>query len=100
MSTLLKGMDAHELQVDTSLVPEGWEGYEEDYPHCRASNVRTELWELGQEALKESGGAWKGFEVYGKAGRDVEILVVSHGGFLAKVVGSKSAYSKICTEFS
>jgi broad specificity phosphatase PhoE len=87
--------------TDLSLVPKGWEINDKDCNdgrQMRAEKVRNALWELGQEALKESGGRWMGHEVgRGNTHRNIEILVVSHGAFLQKMLGleSKSSQSSI-----
>jgi broad specificity phosphatase PhoE len=76
---------------DTSLVPEGWEKNCQDTSaqiKLRGNRVRRELWELGQQALKESGGKWKGYDVSrGSTHENIEIVVVSHGGFLRRMLG-------------
>jgi broad specificity phosphatase PhoE len=83
--------------TDLSLVPEGWESNDKeckDERRIRARRVRKELWELGQEALKETGGKWKGYEVSrGAMHQNIEILVVSHGAFLQKMLGLESKSS-------
>jgi broad specificity phosphatase PhoE len=83
--------------TDLSLVPEGWEMNDKeckDERRIRARRVRKELWELGQEALKETGGKWKGYEVSrGAMHQNIEILVVSHGAFLQKMLGLESKSS-------
>ncbi|KAH8814412.1 histidine phosphatase superfamily [Hyaloscypha sp. PMI_1271] len=82
--------------TDLSLVPEGWESNDKeckDERRIRARRVRKELWELGQEALKETGGKWKGYEVSrGAMHQNIEILVVSHGAFLQKMLGLKRMF--------
>jgi broad specificity phosphatase PhoE len=84
--------------TDLSLVPEGWEMNDKeckDERRIRARRVRKELWELGQEALKETGGKWKGYEVSrGATHQNIEILVVSHGAFLQKMLGLESKSSQ------
>jgi broad specificity phosphatase PhoE len=83
MSVLLEEL-AGEMKVDTSLVPEGWESNDSETGmdiRERARKVRSELWEFGQEALKYSEGKLQG---------NVEIAVVSHGGFLTWLVETKS----------
>jgi broad specificity phosphatase PhoE len=84
--------------TDLSLVPEGWEMNDKeckDERRIRARRVRKELWERGQEALKETGGKWKGYEVSrGATHQNIEILVVSHGAFLQKMLGLESKSSQ------
>jgi broad specificity phosphatase PhoE len=84
--------EKHQIS-DTSLVPEGWEKNRQDtsaHIKLRSNRVRRELWELGQQALKESDGKWKGYDVSrGSTHENIEIVVVSHGGFLRRMLGLK-----------
>jgi hypothetical protein len=93
MTSLLGKRVLLQFPVDTTFVPEGWEKNAEKRRERkeRAERVRRELWKLGQEALKKEGGRWKGHEVScGETHQIMEILVISHGNFLAYLVGSKS----------
>ncbi|KAH7417484.1 histidine phosphatase superfamily [Cadophora sp. MPI-SDFR-AT-0126] len=94
MSYLLKKFVELEGKVETRLAPDGWEFNREvmkpypEYKQTRALKVRKELWELGQVAMNGGKGVWNGIEVDGvKKGRDVHIVVVSHGAFLATLEG-------------
>ncbi|PVH85673.1 phosphoglycerate mutase-like protein [Cadophora sp. DSE1049] len=97
MSHLLEKFEELKGRVETSLAPDGWEFNREvmtpypEYKQTRALKVRKELWELAQVALKcEKGekGVWNGIEVIGvKKNRDVHIVVVTHGAFLATLEG-------------
>jgi hypothetical protein len=68
------------------LLSEGWEYNSEPDRFTRAARVRQDLYSLGQAVSQ--GGKWKGmeFEAYEGEG-DVEILIVSHGGFLSSMLG-------------
>jgi broad specificity phosphatase PhoE len=79
--------------LDLSLVPEGWEINREDqWDKSRASIVREELWMLGNQALQTAGGSWKNCALPPREilTQNVEILVVSHGSFLATLVDANS----------
>jgi len=72
-----------QLPIDISLVPENWEENNE-FGKGRCKRVRKSLWALGHEAMKKEGGLWHGVDVSrGTIHRDIEIVLVSHGGFLA-----------------
>ncbi|KAL2072764.1 hypothetical protein VTL71DRAFT_12107 [Oculimacula yallundae] len=93
MSELLDKFKELRCKVETRLVPDGWETSIGDvYPEYRdekAAEVREDLYKLGQLVLDGKDGLWNGIEVKGvEKGRDVHIVVVSHGGFLATLEGS------------
>ena len=75
---------------DLSLVSEEWEIHRESLSERpgRAARVRRELHALGVVAKRRTGGIWNGITIQGNPdGRDVEILVISHGGFLQGLTG-------------
>jgi len=85
--------------VDFTLVEEGWQfnGEGKNWK-SRIERVKKGLWELGNMALSREGGTWKGMQIAGRGQSDetghkvVEIVVVSHGGFLSSLHGWKSEF--------
>lgn len=82
--------------VDLTLVPHGWEWNRESLAPClcarkqRVEEVRRQLWMLGLEALRRDGGKWKHLTLAPRTReqQNVDILVISHGGFLGSLEGS------------
>ncbi|KAJ5032308.1 uncharacterized protein L3040_008915 [Drepanopeziza brunnea f. sp. 'multigermtubi'] len=107
ISTLLQEFPALEETLEAALVPENWRVNWENalvdpaYMATRVARVKEMLWNLGQMALSGGGalyggGEWKkGVKVPGKGvkipaveeGKDCHIVVISHGGFLAELMG-------------
>jgi broad specificity phosphatase PhoE len=80
------------LPINWALTQAGWESPAKNHENgrrARESSVRKALYELSTAALR--GGKWQGieFEAYHGTG-DVEILVVSHGAFLSRLLGHTS----------
>jgi broad specificity phosphatase PhoE len=97
-SASLEDLKMYENMVDLGMVEEGWETNYERRSKARDgrerdARVRKELWNLGTAALKGTAGKWKHLVVGGRKGRlrDVEIVVVSHGGILSELVDVKGA---------
>ncbi|KAI9053293.1 hypothetical protein LZ554_002256 [Drepanopeziza brunnea f. sp. 'monogermtubi'] len=101
ISTLLQEFPALEDTLEAALVPENWRKNWENplvdpaFVATRVARVKAMLWTLGQMALS-GGGEWeKGVRVPGKGvkipgveeDKDCHIVVVSHGGFLATLMG-------------
>jgi hypothetical protein len=77
-----------QLPIDVSLVPENWEKNNE-FGKGRCRRARKSLWTLGHEAMKKESGLWHGVDVSrGEIHRDIEIVLVSHGGFLVDLTNS------------
>jgi hypothetical protein len=87
--------------IDTSFMDNGWEDRVDDgSPKARAERTRSELWYLAVAALGVSQGKLMSdkyfdevlakFGSWASEGEAMEILVVSHGSFLAALdeVGS------------
>lgn len=92
-----------EDHIETKLAPDGWEVNKEqndqDHRQSRSLRVRKQLYELGQIALQGGKGMWNGIEVEGvKMGKDVHIVVVSHGGFLGTMQGRDGKFLHADTE--
>jgi hypothetical protein len=88
LSQLKDDCKREQLPIDVSLVPENWEKNNE-FGKGRCKRVRKSLWTLGHEAMEKEGGLWHGVDVSrGRIHRDIEIVLVSHGGFLADLAQS------------
>lgn len=77
-------------KINFDLVQEGWEeGKTRLQDYHRGVRVLHELWAIGNIARKPGGGEWEGIKIPGvkKLGQDVEIVLVSHGGFLETLEG-------------
>ncbi len=92
MSELVKSIEGLEDHIETKLAPDGWEFNKElsdqDHRQNRSLRVRKDLYELGVVILQGRKGIWNGIEIQGvKKGKDVHIVIVSHGGFLGTMQG-------------
>ena len=92
------------VPMDLSLIQEGWETPNDPEPKevgraARAEHVRKELWKLGHQMLRVDGGKWNHlkFPPNTNIGRDVEIVVVSHAGFLETLENPDQAVGKLWT---
>lgn len=78
------------LGIDLQLLSPGWELNKDRRKDraIRVKNVKKELLELGQTILH--GGEWNGIDFRPFPGdEDIDILVVSHGGFLSYLLGGE-----------
>jgi broad specificity phosphatase PhoE len=88
LSQLKEDCKLEQLPIDINLVPENWEENNE-FGKGRCKRVRKSLWTLGHEAMKKEGGLWHGVDVSrGRIHRNIEIVLVSHGGFLVDLTNS------------
>ena len=80
-----------DLPINLDLLPQGWEYNREFGREERVVRVRMQLRALAAVAVY--GGMWNGieFERYQGSG-NVEIAVVSHGGFLSDLADFPSEY--------
>jgi broad specificity phosphatase PhoE len=99
----LEDLKIYKNMVDLGLVDEGWEtNYDVSRRHLRDgrtrdAKVRKELWRLGANALEKT-KEWKHLVVGGREDetRDVEIVVVTHGGFLFELLDVKGESLHFC----
>jgi len=94
----LGDLKIYENMVDLGMVDDGWETKYEKRGKTRDgrerdARVRKELWKLGTAALNKKAGKWRHLDVGGREGghKDVEIVVVTHGGFLSELVDVQGA---------
>jgi hypothetical protein len=76
--------------VDLRLLSEEAPAMAENDTWARADKVQREILRIA-EILKSGGGYWRGVELRRgeEAGRDIHVVVVSHGSFLKRLLGSE-----------
>jgi len=87
----LEALQKLRQRVDFGLVEKRWEVNKEKHQRqreARVVRVKKELWKLGNAAMQNTKGTWKHLSVGQRQheGTDVQIVVVSHAGFLADLV--------------
>jgi hypothetical protein len=88
LSQMKEDCKLEQLPIDISLVSENWEENNE-FGKGRCKRVRKSLWVLGHGAMEKEGGLWHGVDVSrGRIHKNIEIVLVSHGGFLANLTQS------------
>jgi broad specificity phosphatase PhoE len=84
-----------------SLLEHGWHRVIEDkkyqkanpnYQRLRGDKVLEDLFALGETIVEDD--FWKGLSVGIAKGKDAHVLVVSHGGILASILGFQGEFPK------